>query len=144
MRRDSGITLLQIGLAFFLIVAGVAGLAHSTAGQLGAVVGMLKSLFSSQTIATIIVISIAVAEIIAGVFLIIELFSAANRITGVILAIFIVLWIINIILMDVIGAINGNIFRSVSSVLAFLQQLSTHFMILGSLIAVYHRFSRVR
>lgn len=136
MRRESGRTVLQIGLAFFLIVAGVIGLVNSTAGELGAVVGMLKDLFRSQTIATIIVISIAVAEIVAGVFLIVELFSVALRITSTILLVFIVLWIVNIILVDIIGAVNSNVFGSTGSVLSFLKQFSSHLMVLGSLLVV--------
>ncbi len=136
MRRSAGLTTLQVALAFYLIVAGVLGLMRSNAGELGQVIALLNGLFNSSTITTIVIISLAIAELIAGVFLIVEFFSGEIRLTSVILIIFIVLWIVNIVLIDVIGAFNANYFRGTKSVLNYLAQLSRHLMILGALIAV--------
>lgn len=142
MKRTVGLVVLQIALAFFLIVAGVLGLIRSSAGELGQAVALLDAVFKSQTITTIIIITLAVAELIAGVFLIVEFFSGEIGLTNVILIVFMILWIVNIVLIDIIGPINGNIFTSTMSVLNYLSQLSRHLMILGAIIAVKYK-SRV-
>ncbi|UTC77437.1 hypothetical protein E4O04_05240 [Treponema sp. OMZ 799] len=136
MKRTVGLVVLQLALAFFLIVAGILGLIRSSAGELGQAVALLDAVFKSQTITTVIIITLAVAELIAGVFLIVEFFSGEIRLTNVILVVFMILWIVNIVLIDIIGPINGNIFRSTMSVLNYLSQLSRHLMILGAIIAV--------
>ena len=136
MKRTVGLIVLQIALAFFLIVAGILGLIRSNAGELGQAVALLDAVFKSRTITTIIVISLAVAELIAGVFLIVEFFSGEIRLTNIILIIFMILWIINIVLIDIIGPINGNVFGSTMSVLNYLSLFSRHLMILGAIIAV--------
>ncbi|AIN92816.1 hypothetical protein [Treponema putidum] len=136
MKRTVGLVVLQIALAFFLIVAGILGLIRSSAGELGQAISLLDVVFKSRTITTVIIITLAVAELIAGVFLIVEFFSGEIRLTGIILIVFMILWIVNIVLIDIIGPINGNIFTSTMSVLNYLSQLSRHLMILGAIIAV--------
>ncbi len=136
MKGRISFIILQIALAFFLIVAGVLGLMRSNAGELGQVVNLLDSLFKSQTITTAIIITLAVVELIAGLFLIVEFFSGAIKLTDIILIIFMILWIVNIVLIDIIGAANGNYFKNVTSVLNYLYQLSRHLMILGAIIVV--------
>lgn len=136
MKRTVGLVTLQIALAFFLIVAGILGLTRSSGGELGQVVALLDGLFKSSVITTIIIITIAIAELIAGVFLIVEFFSGEIKLTNIILIIFMILWIVNIVLLDILGAINGNVFKNVNAVLSYLSQLSRHLMILGAIIAV--------
>lgn len=136
MKRTVGLIVLQIALAFFLIVAGILGLIRSNAGELGQAVALLDAVFKGRIITTIIVISLAVAELIAGVFLIVEFFSGEIRLTNIILIIFMILWIINIVLIDIIGPVNGNVFGSTMSVLNYLSLFSRHLMILGAIIAV--------
>ncbi|MEL3912696.1 hypothetical protein [Treponema pedis] len=136
MKRTVGLVTLQVALAFFLIVAGILGLMRSSGGDLGEVVALLNGLFKSSTITMIIIITIAITELIAGVFLIVEFFSGEIKLTNIILIIFMILWIINIVLIDILGAVNGNIFRNTASVLNYLSQLSRHLMILGAIIAV--------
>ncbi|UTC91110.1 hypothetical protein E4N87_10600 [Treponema denticola] len=136
MKRTVGLVVLQIALAFFLIVAGILGLIRSSAGELGQAISLLDAVFKSRTITTVIIITLAVSELIAGVFLIVEFFSGEIRLTGIILIVFMILWIVNIVLIDIIGPINGNTFTSTMSVLNYLSQLSRHLMILGAIIAV--------
>lgn len=136
MKRTVGLVTLQIALAFFLIVAGILGLTRSSGGELEQVVALLDGLFRSPVITTVIIITIAIAELIAGVFLIVEFFSGEIKLTNIILVIFMILWIVNIILLDILGAINGNVFKNVTALLAYLSQLSRHLMILGAIIAV--------
>ncbi len=139
MKRTAGLVTLQIALAFFLIVAGILGLMRSSGGELGEVVAFLNSLFKSSVITTVIIITIAIAELIAGVFLIVEFFSGEIRLTNIILIIFMILWIVNIILIDALGAAKGNIFKNTATVLNYLSQLSRHLMILGAIIAVKNK-----
>ena len=106
MKRTVGLVVLQIALAFFLIVAGGLGLIRSTAGELGQTIALLDAVFRSQTITTIIIITLAVAELIAGVFLIVEFFSGEIRLTNVILLVFMILWIVNIVLIDIIKSFS--------------------------------------
>ncbi|NVP22965.1 hypothetical protein HW453_02765 [Treponema phagedenis] len=140
MRRSIGVTILQIALAFFLLVSGITGLMYSTAGEFGKVVDFLSTLFQSRTVSTIIVMAIAICELIAAIFLLVDLFSPSLAVVRIILIIFIVLWIINLVLVDIIGAFGaGNVFRNVGSVLQYLKQVSFDLMVLGSLILVQRR-----
>lgn len=136
MRRRISFAILQIALAFFLIVAGILGLIRSNAGELGQVVNFLDSFFKSSTITTVIIITLAVAELIAGVFLLVEFFSAEIKLTNIILIVFMILWIFNIVLIDIVGAMNGAYFKNITSVLNYLYQVSRHLMILGAIIVV--------
>lgn len=141
MKRSLGLIVLQIAVALYLLVSGVSGLIGSSAGDLQPVVAFLNGLFSSPTIVTFIIIALSVAEIIAGFFLITELFTTDLRITDMILMIFIVLWIVNIVLVDFIYPIgDGKSFRSVSAVLRYLSVLSSHLMVLGALVMVARKF----
>ena len=138
MRRSMGITILQIALVFFLLVSGVTGLMQSSAGNLNPVVTFLTQLIKSSTVSTIIIITIAVCELIAGFFLLMGLFTFSPQILNVILIILTVLWIINIILVDFIGTFNSGI-HGVHGLLTYLQQLSAHLMVLGALVCVQYR-----
>ncbi len=135
MKRNIGITVLQIALAFFLLVSGITGLLQSSAGTLNPVIGFLNSVIQSATVVKLIIISIAVSEIIAGAFLLVGLFTLPPVLINTILIIFIVLWIVNIILVDFIGVFNSGL-HSFDAVLVYLQQLSAHLMVLGALMLV--------
>lgn len=142
MKRGLGLIVIQVAVALFLLVSGVSGLLNSSAGDLAAVVVFLNGLFKSSSIATILIIVLSVCEIIAGFFLLAELFTTDLRITDMILFIFIILWIINIVLVDFIGPIDsGSIFKDVNSVLRYLSTLSSHLMVLGALIMVTRKFN---
>lgn len=141
MKRSFGHIILQIAVALFLLVSGVSGLIASSAGDLQPVVTFLNGLFASPSIVTIIVIVLSICEIIAGFFLITEIFTTDLRITDMILMIFIVLWIVNIVLVDFVYPIgDGKSFRSVASVLRYLSTLSSHLMVLGALVMVARKY----
>jgi len=142
MKRGLGLIVIQVAVALFLLVSGVTGLLNSSAGDLAAVVDFLNGLFRSSSIVTIMIIVLSVCEIIAGFFLLSELFTTDLRITDMILFIFIILWIVNIVLADFIAPIGGGtIFRNVNSVLRYLSTLSSHLMVLGGLIMVTKKFN---
>ena len=58
MRRNMGVIVLQIALAFFLLVSGVMGLMQSNAGNLNPVVTFLTHLLKNAGIAHAIIIAI--------------------------------------------------------------------------------------
>lgn len=141
MKRGLGLIILQIAVALFLFVSGVTGLLSSSAGDLSAVVGFLNNLLKNPSIVNLVMIILSVCEIIAGFFLIAELFTTDLRITDMILIVFIVLWIANIILVDFVGPIGeGSLFKNTNNILRYLSTLSSHLMVLGALIMVARKF----
>ncbi|HOC28431.1 MAG TPA: hypothetical protein PKH40_02010 [Treponemataceae bacterium] len=141
MNRSIGVIVLQVAIALYLVVSGISGLINSTAGDLAPVMNYLNRLFDSSSVVTFAGIILSVTELIAGFFLLWELFTTDLRITDMILFIIIVLWIANIVLVDFIGPIGeGRTFGSVSSVLRYLGTLSSHLMVLGGLIVVTKKF----
>lgn len=139
MRRSFGISILQIAMAFFLISAGVLGLIQTTAGELTTVVGALNKLFNIPSLTVTIIFILSVSELLAGVFLIVEFFAGEIRLTNIILGIFIILWIVNTVLLDIIAPMGNNTFKSANGILLYLTQLSQHLMVLGSLVAVMNK-----
>jgi uncharacterized membrane protein YphA (DoxX/SURF4 family) len=142
MKRGIGLIILQIAVALFLLVSGVTGLLNTSAGDLAPVIKFFNGLFNSTSIVTIMIIVLSIFEVIAGFFLLAELFTTDLRITDMIVFVIIVLWIVNIVLVDFIGPIGeGSIFRSTASVLRYLNTLSSHLMVLGALILVNKKFA---
>ncbi len=142
MKRGIGLIILQVAMALFLLVSGVNGLLDTSAGDLAVVISFLNEFFKNASVVTITIIVLSICEIIAGFFLLTELFTTDLRVTDMILFIFIILWIINIVLVDFIGPIgDGSIFRNVQSVLHYLSTLSSHLMVLGALILVTKKFN---
>ncbi|HKL85808.1 MAG TPA: hypothetical protein VJ861_05715 [Treponemataceae bacterium] len=142
MKRGFGLIILQIAVALFLLVSGITGLLNSSAGDLAPVVSFFNDLLKSKSAITIVIMILSIVEIIAGFFLLTELFTTDLRITDIILLIFIILWIVNIVLVDFIGPIGeGSIFKNVNSVLHYLSTLSSHLMVLGALILVTRKFN---
>lgn len=142
MKRSIGVLVLQISVALFLLVSGITGIIRSNAGDLAAVVGFLNELFRNDSLVSIMVVVLSICEIIAGFFLLTELFTTDLRITDMILFVFVILWIVNIILVDFVGPIGeGSSFRNVNSVLSYLGTLSSHLMVLGALILVNKKYN---
>jgi len=97
MKRGIGLIILQIAVALYLLISGVSGLINTSAGELAPVIGFLNDLFKNSSIVTIMIIVLSICEIIAGFFLLMELFTADLRITDIILFIFIILWPLTLI-----------------------------------------------
>jgi hypothetical protein len=135
MKRSIGLTILQVAVALYLLVSGITGLLRSSAGDLAPVVNFLNEFLQNSTIVTITIIVLSICEIIAGAFLLAELFTAELKLTDIIIFVFIILWVANIVLVDFLGTLTeGSVFRSVNNVLKYLSTLSSHLMVLGALI----------
>lgn len=142
VKRSIGVVLLQISVALFLLVSGITGLLSSSAGDLAPVVEFFNSLFKSSSVLTVMIIILSISQIIGGFFLITELFTTDLRITDMILVILIILWIINIVLVDFVGPFgSGSILRSTQSLLRYLGTLSSHLMVLGALVLVTKKYA---
>ncbi|HHU36062.1 MAG TPA: hypothetical protein GXZ47_02415 [Treponema sp.] len=142
MKRSIGVLLLQISVALFLMVSGITGLLSSSAGDLEPVVRLFNDLFNNSSVLTVMIIILSISQIIAGFFLIVELFTTDLRITDMILFIFIILWVINIILVDFIGPFgSGSILQSTASLLSYFSTLSSHLMVLGALVLVTKKYA---
>jgi len=87
----------------------------------------------------VLIIVLSVCAIIAGILLITAIFKDDLLLTNVILFIFIVLWGIFIVIVDIINPLSS---RTVVF-LDYLQKLSTHLMILGALILSIKRLRRI-
>lgn len=141
MNRSFGVIILQIAIALYLLVSGISGLNNSSAGDLAPLMDYLQKLVGGTSALSFAKIVLSVFEIVAGVFLLLELFTTDLRITDIILFVIIILWIANIILVDFVVPIgNGRTFNSVSNVLKYLSVLSSHLMVLGGLLVVTKKF----
>lgn len=141
MKRGIGLTVLQIAVAIYLLVSGVTGLLRSSAGDLAPVVSFLNDFLKNPTVVTILVIVISICEIVAGFFLIAELFTTDLRVTDIIIFAFVILWVANIVLIDFLTTLTeGSVFKSAGNLLHYLSTLSSHLMVLGALITVNKKF----
>lgn len=142
MKRGIGVLLLQISVALFLMVSGISGLLSSSAGDLAPVIAFFNRIFNNSSVLTVMIIILSISQIIAGFFLIVELFTTDLRITDMILFVFIILWVINIILVDFIGPFgSGSVLSSTASLLRYFSILSSHLMVLGALVLVTKKYN---
>ena len=133
-QKNFGVILLQIALALFLVVSGIAVLQGGNGGDVGvAVNSVIKG-----DIARIVVYAIGVCELLAGVFLIIRFFMPTGNLADILLLIIIIAWIVIVVLLDILGrgGLLDGAFRSFNSIIAFFRNLSSHLLVLGALLIV--------
>jgi len=131
-----GVFLLNIAVAFYLFVNGIVGFINASASDFFPIVSIV---FKGWRYNYVLVIVLSVCAIIAGILLITAIFKDDLLLTNVILFIFIVLWGIFIVIVDIINPLSYG--RVVF--LDYLQKLSTHLMILGALILSIKRLRRI-
>ena len=124
MNRSIGGFILYIGIALYLLAAGLIGI-FSSGGEFSMMVG---SIFGVGGLSTIVAIIFSVAAIVAGVLLILQLFGMEFGITNIILIVIAVLWILFIIVHDVLG-----LFRGPGSFLSWLSVFAIHLVVLGAI-----------
>lgn len=140
--------ILQLGLALFFIASGIITL-QLDSGFFGKIEAGLRnnevayavnSLISNGSAADAVIIALGIIELLAGVFLLLQLFvNTGIRLTRVLMLVIIVVWIAVVILVDIMGKsgiLGGNVFSSLSSLLAYFKQLSAHLLVLGSVVVV--------
>jgi len=128
-----GLFLLNIAVSLYLFANGILGLTNSRKCQFNTMVSIIFPRGGDFNKVLIIVLS--VCAIVAGVFLLTTLFRNNLAVTDLILLIFIVLWVIFIVIVDIIRPLSNKV-----EPLEYLTVLSAHFMVLGALISSTRRF----
>ena len=126
--------LLQIAVGAMLTVAGIWALQGG--GDAG--VAAIRHIIEARNIESILCIIFGVIELIAGVFLILELFigEKLGGLGKVLMIIIMVMWIIAIVLIDFLG--SGSLFNHGShwNFLSWLYNFAYHLIVLGAIIVL--------
>jgi hypothetical protein len=125
-----GFFVLNIAVALYLFANGILG--FSGGGSFASISGQI---FRGD-FANIVTIILSVIAIAGGLFLLLALFKIDIPITDLILFIFVIVWIVFIVIVDIINPLGA---RNVKF-LPYLVQLSSHLMVLGALITATKRF----
>jgi hypothetical protein len=127
MNRSFGGFILYIATALYLLAAGVMGL---FAGRGGEFYGMVSGILGGGGPSTFIAIIFAIAAIVAGVLLLLQLFGMEFGIIEIILIAFGILWILFILVSDVINPLKTH-----PDLWAWLRTLASHLVVLGAIIS---------
>jgi ABC-type transport system involved in cytochrome bd biosynthesis fused ATPase/permease subunit len=128
-----GLFLLNIAVSLYLFANGVLGITNTrNSGFYDLVNTIFRGAKDFNSVLTII---LSVCAIVAGVFLLTTLFRNNLAVTDLILLVFIVLWVIFIILVDIVSPL-----KNAPALLDYLTRLSAHFMVLGALLSATKRF----
>jgi len=128
-----GLFLLNIAVSLYLFANGILGLTKTRNCEFFKMVG---TIFGGGKFTEVLTVILSVCAIVAGVFLLLTLFRNNVALTELILLVFIILWVIYIILVDIINPLKG----SSVGFLAYLTILSAHLMVLGALLSSTRRF----
>jgi len=135
--RKFGFFLLNIAVSLYLFVNGILGFTNANESEFSTIV---RTIFPrGWDFNNVLIIVLSACAIVAGVFLLVAVFKNDITVINVILYIFIVLWVIFIVIVDIISPISYG----VRAPLDFLRQLSTHCMVLGAIITSTKRFGRM-
>ena len=126
-----GRLLLQIAVGAMLTVAGIWALQGG--GDEG--IAAIRYLIGARDIERILCIVFGIIELIAGVFLILELFigDKIGSLSKILTLIIIIVWIIAIVLIDFLG--NHGLFKQ-NNFLNWLYNFAYHLIVLGALIVL--------
>jgi len=127
-----GYFLLTIAAAIYLFANGILGITKSREGEFGT---MVRTIFGRGDLSNILIIVLSVCGIAAGIFLLLYLFRINVPITDVILFVFIILWLVFIVIVDIIDPLQKKV-----ELLKYLLQLAPHLMVLGTLTLSTKRF----
>jgi hypothetical protein len=137
-----GLFLLNIAVSLYLFANGILGINNSSKWvNKGEFYNMVSTIFGRGDFTNVLTIILSVCAIVAGVFLLLTLFRNNLAVTDLILLVFIVLWVIFIVIVDIIRPMSGNsVFGKTEQPLEYLRQLAAHLMVLGALISSTRRF----
>ena len=126
-----GRLLLQIAVGAMLTVAGIWALQGG--GDEG--IAAIKYLIGARDVERILCIVFGIIELIAGVFLILELFigDKIGALGKILTLIIIIVWIIAIVLIDFLG--NHGLFKQ-NNFLNWLYNFAYHLIVLGALLVL--------
>jgi len=133
-----GFFLLNIAVSLYLFANGIIGINNKLLDK-GEFYTMVYTIFGRGNFTNVLTVVLSVCAIVAGVFLLLTVFRNNIAITELILLVFIVLWIIFIVIVDIIKPLSGK----GDSFLEYLTVLSAHLMVLGALISSTRRFGNL-
>ena len=131
MNRIS-LILLNIAAALYLFANGIMGVGKDRSGEF---VTMVRAIFGRSDIAPILIVVLSVCGIAAGILLLLSLFKIEFPIKDILLLVFIIVWVVFIVSVDIIGPLQGSV-----AFLPYLVRVSTHLMVLGTLLTSTKRF----
>jgi len=134
-----GYFLLNIAVSLYLFANGILGINNKWFNK-GDFYKMVSTIFGSGDFTKVLTVVLSVCAIVAGVFLLLSIFKNDIAITELILLVFIILWVIFIVIVDVIHPLSSKIKEDS---LSYLLHLSAHLMVLGALISSTKRFGNL-
>jgi hypothetical protein len=136
-----GYFLLNIAVSLYLFANGILGFTNASKSEFYT---MVRTIFpKGGDFNSVLIIVLSVCAIVAGVFLLTTLFRNNLAVTDLILLIFIVLWVVFIVIVDIIKPLSGSTIFNKVEPLDYLTQLSAHLMVLGALISSTRRFGNL-
>jgi len=132
MGRSIGGFILYIATALYLLAAGIIGIFGGSGGEF---YGMVSGILGGGGISTVIAIIFAVAAVVAGVMLILQLFGIVFRITEILMLAFAILWIIFIVVGDIIVPL-----RTQPNFWVWLRTLASHLVVFGAIVSATRTF----
>jgi len=136
-----GYLVLNISVALYLFANGIVGISREKdfwgrpSGEFGK---MIRTIFKDGNLTDMLIIVLSVCAIAAAVFLLLQLFRVQIGVTDLILFIFVIVWAVFIVIVDIIAPLND---KGKTDFLPYLIQLSGHLMVLGALTSSTKRIS---
>jgi len=141
-----GSILLNVSVALYLFANGIVGIKSEevyffniriSGGDFGKMLNTL-SIKTGNGFGQVLLIVLSVCAIAAGILILLSLFKIDVPITDTLLLVFICLWVVFIVIVDIVNPLqkSNNI-----KFLQYLLQLSPHLMVLGALVTSSKRFS---
>jgi cellulose synthase/poly-beta-1,6-N-acetylglucosamine synthase-like glycosyltransferase len=136
MNKSIGAFLLNISAALYLLVTGILGLSKTNLPASGGEIhNAVTELFGRRELSGIIIITLSICAVAAGILILVKLFSIEIPIIELLLFILMVAWLVFIILVDFIPLISGS-----RGVVDFLTGLGSHLIVLGVMAVATNRF----
>ena len=130
-----GLALLNLSVALYLFTNGIFGFIRDR-GEFGT---MVRTIFGRGDSSDVIIAVLSVCAIMAAALLLLSLFRIDVPITDVFVLIFIIIWLIFIVIIDIINPITSRDSLFHRSLLDYIRQLAAHLMVLGALISTTKR-----
>jgi len=139
-----GAILLHVSVALYLFANGIVGITREKVlwfnlprgGEFGKMVDTIFKKADSD-FREVLVIILAVVAIAGGIFLLLSFFRIEIPVTDLILLVFICLWVVFIVIVDIVNPLKDGDIKFTQ----YLLQLSPHLMVLGAFASSTKRFS---
>jgi len=135
MNRNLAGTVLNFGVAIYLLATGILGLAGKSFFSDGEIRKAVTSIFSGN-FAEILIVILAIVAIAAGVFILLKFFGIVIPVTELLLVILTIVWVIFIIMVDIIAPLSGKGMNFVD----WLRILGSHLVVLAGIALATERF----